>query len=500
MKQRAIFPVLQLAEGPLNEQVYTAIHTAILTGQLPAGIKIPSSRHLSEMMAVSRNTIIQGIDRLIDEGYLETRIGSGTYVASNIPEQLLLETHKIPQKREAIAPPKLSKTIEKLKPRWQQYQQQQKSTAIFKVGVGCTDLFPQTTWSRLLGRVSRHSEREITNYNDVMGYRPLREAIANYLTTTRGVQTNADNIMIVNGTQQAINLTIQVLLNPQDEVILDDPGYDGALGAFLSREIVVNRVQSDLEGMDIPFAEKYFPKTRLIYTTPSHQFPLGDTMSLTRRLQLLEWANLGDRWIFEDDYNGEFRYRSRAIQALQGIDQHDRVLYSGTFSKMFYPGFRIAYIALPPALVEPFKIAKYYADACNSFLEQAVLAAFITEGEYAKHVRRIRRACLERKNSLREAIQKHLKEILTIPHSDSGIHSIAWLQNAEDLLLLLQAAQQLELGVQSLDRYRAQPSNAKALLFGFAAHAPEIIEENIERLANLFYALKSREENLGKEV
>ncbi|UNM95556.1 PLP-dependent aminotransferase family protein [Ignatzschineria rhizosphaerae] len=494
MRQKAIFPELQLQEGRLNEQVYHAIHQAILSGKLPAGTKIPSSRHLSEMMHVSRNTILQGIEQLIDEGYLETRRGSGTYVVpyaiQALPDQLITNAQNIPPSAKPVEAPQISDAISQLQSGWKSYQNRQKPFMVFKVGVGCTDLFPQTTWSRLLGRISRHSHKEITCYNDVMGYLPLREALANYLTATRGVQTTADHIMIVNGTQQAINLAIQVLLNPYDEVILDDPGYDGALGAFLSRHIKVNRVKGDEEGTDIPFAEKHYPKSKLIYSTPSHQFPLGTTMSLSRRLQLLEWANAGNRWIFEDDYNGEFRYRSRSIQALQGLDHMNRVIYSGTFSKMFYPGFRLGFLALPTALIEPFKIAKYYADACNSFLEQAVLAAFIKEGEYAKHVRRIRRACLERKNTLRSSVQEHFADDLIIPPTDSGIHSVAWLKNSEDLPYLLEACQTLNLGPQSLDRHRSKPLSQKALLFGFAAHSPEIITDNIQNLAKLFYALK----------
>ena len=491
MKHKAIFPALQLREGMLNSQVYEAIHQAILSGKLQSGAKIPSSRHLSEMMNVSRNTILQGIEQLIDEGYLETRRGSGTYVVKNLPDHLIAESHNIPTTLKTAEPPAISDAILQLQSSWKSYQNTQKPFMTFKVGVGCMDLFPQTTWSRLLGRISRHSHKEIASYNDVMGYRPLRETLANYLTTTRGVRTTADHIMIINGTQQAINLAIQVLLNPYDEVILDDPGYDGALGAFISRHITVNRVRSDEEGTDIPFAAKHYPKSKLIYSTPSHQFPLGTTMSLSRRLQLLEWANAGNRWIFEDDYNGEFRYRSRSIQALQGLDHMDRVIYSGTFSKMFYPGFRLGFLALPTALIEPFKIAKYYADACNSYLEQAVLAAFIEEGEYAKHVRRIRRACLERKNALRTIVQEKLPDILTIPQADSGIHSVAWLQDANDLPYLLQACKELNLGPQSLDRHRSKSEPEKALLLGFAAHSPEIITDNIEKLAKVFYALKA---------
>lgn len=297
--------------------------------------------------------------------------------------------------------------------------------------------------------------------------------------------------MIVNGTQQAINLTIQVLLNPQDEVILDDPGYDGAQGAFWSRDIHINYLKSDDEGMDLPYAENHFPRTKLIYTAPSHQFPLGNTMSLTRRLQLIDWANSGNRWIFEDDYNGEFRYKNRAIQALQGLDSTERVIYSGTFSKMFYPGFRIGYLVLPESLIEAFKIAKHYADACNSFLEQAVLYRFIQEGEYAKHVRRVRKACLERKDTLHNALEQYLPHILTAPITDSGIHTVAWVNHNEDYPLLMKAAERLDLRIQSLDRYRSTASTEKALLFGFAAHTPAIITKNIEQYAIAFNQLKT---------
>ena len=491
MRKSAIFPTLQLTKGILNEQVYTAIRTAILKGDLKAGTKLPSSRMLSEMMAVSRNTIIQGLDRLIDEGYLETRRGAGTFVMQSLPDQMINKESSPTHPAITQDPPQLSKAIDALLPHWRKYQQHSRESKLFKVGVGCTDLFPQATWSRILGRVSRHSHKAISTYNDVMGYLPLREILSSYLLTTRGVKSHASQIMIVNGTQQAINLTAQVLLNQGDEVIIDDPGYDGAMGAFLSQGILINRLQADDEGMDIAYAEKNFPEAKLIYSTPSHHFPLGDTMSLSRRLQLLEYANTGQRWIFEDDYNGEFRYHQRSIQALQGLDQYSRVIYSGTFSKMFYPGFRMGYLVIPAPLVEAFKVAKNYADACNSYLEQAVLNTFIQEGEYAKHVRRVRRACLERKDTLYKALQDDLSDTLSISPSDSGIHSIAWVKNEEDYPFLMQANQVINLGIQSLDRYRSSPNTQKALLFGFAAHSPALISKNIELFAETFRHLKA---------
>lgn len=486
MKKSAIFPSLQLQEGPLNEQVYSVIRHLIIERTLKVGSKLPSSRDLSTMMAVSRNTIIQGIERLIDEGYLETKRGSGTYVTAKIPDKLIAQSMAITPQSTTTTPPKISHAIQALQPHWAQYHQHRLPGSIFRVGIGCTDLFPQKTWSRILGRVARNAPKEIRSYNDVMGYLPLREVLASYLATTRGVHTTPEQIMIVNGTQQAINLTCQVLLNPHDEVILDDPGYDGALCVFKNHQASINLLHSDDEGMDIPYAKQHYPNTQLIYTAPSHQFPLGEMMSLTRRLQLLEWAKSHDKWIFEDDYNGEFRYHSRAIQALQGLDQAERVIYSGTFSKMFYPGFRLGFIVLPKALIEPFKIAKFYADAGNTFLEQAVLAAFIQEGEYAKHVRRVRKACLERQQALIQSLTQYLPEIFTITPLDSGIHSIAWINDAEDFPPLLAACKALKLGAQPLDRYTVNPLVKKALIFGFAAHSPAIIRENIQALSQTY--------------
>lgn len=484
MKAKANFPILQLSEGVLNDQVYHSIREAILEGRLQKNMKIPSSRTLAEMMSVSRNTILTGLDRLIDEGYLVTKSGSGTYVSDSLPEHFAFHNvaENIPKIPHAEAP-QLSRALESLMPRWKNYHSLGKQNKTFSVGVGCLDLFPHQAWGRALGRAWRHSYAELSKYSDTLGYFPLREALAQYMRSTRGVNCTAEQVMIVNGTQQAINLTAMTLMNQGDAVLMDDPGYDGAFGVFQSYGMNVCGIQSDQDGMLIDQAMQMKQSIKLIYTAPSHQFPLGETLSLARRLTLLEWAKRDNLWIFEDDYNGEYRYRSRSIQSLQGLDQHDRVIYSGTFSKMFYSGFRLAFLVLPHALIEPFKVMKHYADSCNSYLEQAALAHFIQEGEYAKYVRKVRKACLERQQTLIDAIQKYLPDVFTINASDSGIHAVVWLKDDWDIQQIVAICRAESLGVQPLYRYAIQPLQKNALLFGYAAHTPEEIETKIQALA-----------------
>lgn len=483
MKPKASFPVLQLSEGTLNDQVYEAIRGAILDGRLQAQMKLPSSRALAEMMSVSRNTILSGIERLIDEGYLMAKAGSGTYVCAFVPEKKINCQVPIQQIIQQQSTPKLSDELQSLMPRWQKYHGAAQKNRMFSVGIGCVDLFPRQIWGRILGRVWRHSQTELAKYSDVQGYLPLREALAQYMRSTRGLNCSAGQIMIVNGTQQAINLAARALLNSGDGVLIDDPGYDGALGVFQSYGMKIHGIGSDEEGMLIPELVQNSNDIRLVYTAPSHQFPLGGTLSLSRRLMLLNWAKQENAWIFEDDYNGEFRYRSRALQALQGLDQAGRVIYSGTFSKMFYPGFRLAFLVLPQALIKPFKVIKHYADSCNSYLEQAALAAFIQEGEYAKYVRKVRKACLERQQALVNAIEEYLPHILAIQPSDSGIHAVAWLRDGWDIQQIIEISQSLGLGIQPLYRYSMEPLQNHALLFGYAAHKPHEIVERIQALA-----------------
>lgn len=478
-----LFQDLLLESGVIRDQVYHALRNAILDGRLAVGSKIPSSRALAEMMRISRNSVIAGFDRLMDEGYLYTRKGAGTFVAQHVPDRLLSETpvKTAPQQIPAMAGD-VNADIAGLLPLWSESQNGGGMNRVFAVGVGCTDLFPHDLWGRLLGRVWRQSRRELGLHTGSSGYQPLRRAIARYIQATRGVNCQEDGVIIVNGIQQAMNITARALLSKGDEVWLDDPGYNGARGVFASVGAQIRPVRVDADGMDIEDGIRHYPSAKLVYTAPSHQFPLSGTLSLPRRLALLEWAESRQAWIFEDDYNSEFRYAARSLQALQGLDKHHRVIYSGTFSKMMYPEFRLGFLVVPPQLREQFAVTKYFSDLCTGYLEQAVLARFIEEGHYASHVRRIRKACYERKIALVEAIEQHFPDKMTVHPTDSGVHLVCWLKGiAADAVV--EKARTLGMGIQTFARYCQRPMTREGILIGFANHPPEVLREGIRRLA-----------------
>lgn len=486
-KQLAVeFPHLLLQQGKIHQQFYQALKQQILSGQVRPGSKLPSSRSLAEMMSISRNSVLAGFERLIDEGYLVSRAGSGTYVADNIPDELIDSVQTQPISQQALPAPNLhlNPQMEHLDNLWNKVLPRPNSQHIFSIGVGCNDLFPQQLWGRLLGRAWRQYRHWSPLAQDAFGFEPLRQSIAQYVSTTRGLNCDASQILIVNGTQQAMNLTAKVLLQAGDEVCLDEPGYDGALGVFQAAGAIVHPVMGDQHGMHIESAIQHFPNTKLLFTAPSHQYPLGGTLSLQRRLLLLDWAAKQQLWIFEDDYNSEFRYNARPIQALQGLDQQQRVIYAGTFSKMMYPEFRLGFLVVPPQLIHAFKLAKYYADTRTGYLEQAALHLFIAEGHYARHVRRVRKACYERQQTLIAALQHYLPQ-LKIQVDDSGIHLICYLPEGIQEQQIIQHCSQYALGLQPLSRYRQRPAKEQALLLGFAAHPKEQLIDGVKCLKQL---------------
>ncbi|MFK8258978.1 PLP-dependent aminotransferase family protein [Erwinia sp. AnSW2-5] len=484
-KNVASFPGLLLKEGKIKEQFYLTIKELILNGQLKSGSKLPSSRTFSEMMSISRNSVLSGLERLIDEGYLIAKKGSGTYVASLIPDDVIhiksLPLHK--KTNNGKDAPNINPHMTVMKNIWDITAPHAGSHMKFNIGIGCIDLFPYELWGRLMGRIWRQFRHQDWALNEPLGFKPLRSAISEYVRTTRGLNCTDEQILIVNGTQQAMNLAAQVLLQKGDEVCLDEPGYDGALGAFTSIGAKIRPVISDKQGMDISYAIKHWPDAKMVFTSPSHQFPLGGTLSLSRRMSLLEWAAENNMWIFEDDYNSEFRYTAQPIQALQGLDRHQRVIYAGTFSKMMFTGFHLGFLVIPENLVESFKIAKYYADTRTSFLEQTILATFISEGHYARHVRRVRKACHERQRVIIEAIQRYLPEIIFAEPSDSGIHIVCWLSDKISEALMIDHCRKAGLGAQPLSRYCQTKPEKEAILLGFAAHSPTDIVEGIKALA-----------------
>ncbi len=483
---QAQFPHLILENGCIKEEIYHAIRNAILDGRLRAGAKLPSSRAFAEMTAVSRNSVIAGFERLIDEGYLYTKKGSGTYVSTTIPDELVRTTF-IRHPFNLFSNPvlKLNPSINHLTVSWHSSRTNTHKKQMFNVGVGCVDHFPHDLWGRLLGRVWRKSKHDITHYSHPSGYSPLKGILVDYVLATRGIQCHANQIIIVNGTQQAINLTSKVLLQQDDVVWFDDPGYDNARAIFAIADAKIAPISSDEEGMNIAYGATHYPNAKLIYTAPSHQFPLGTTLSLSRRLALLEWARQNDAWVFEDDYNSEFRYLSKPIQALQALDNCQRVIYAGTFSKMMYPGFRLGFLIVPNILVEAFTVMKYYSDSCSSYLEQAALALFIQEGHYARHVRKIRKVCYARQNALFNAVNLYLSHVFNMEKTDSGIHAVCWLKPEYELEKVLIECRKLGFNVQPLSRYCINPYHKNAVLLGYAAHTEDEITQSIITLSHV---------------
>lgn len=436
------------------------------------------------MMSISRNSVLAALERLLEEGYLVTKPSSGTYVADIVPDQLVqIQNDSQQTVYQSTQTLNINPHIANLLPHWHEQSFSNQEKKMFHIGVGCVDLFPHQLWGKLLGRAWRQSYYQLGQFHDPRGYLPLRQAICQYVQSTRGLNCNDEQILIVNGTQQAIHLAAYALLQPHDQACLDEPGYDSALHIFRSFGVTVQPIESDDEGMKVPEIIQHHADSKLVYTAPSHQFPLGGTLSLARRFVLLDWAAQQQKWIFEDDYNSEFRYGTHPIQALQGLDQQQRVIYAGTFSKMMFPEFRLGFMVVPKALIDTFSLAKYYTDTRSSYLEQVALAEFIKDGHYARHVRKVRKACYERQQALIAAIQHYLSDVLDVQSTDSGIHLVCWLKGHWTEQGFIAQCLKVGLSVQPLSRYCQTSPQEKAVLFGYAAHTPNDIKEHIGKLA-----------------
>lgn len=338
-------------------------------------------------------------------------------------------------------------------------------------------------WARLTRRWA-HRGTLTMDYDEVAGYAPLREAIAAYLQSARGVVCDASQVIVVNGSQQALDLASRVLLDPGDAVWVEDPGYDGARGAFLAAGAKLAPVEVDAHGLNVRAAIQHAGEARLAYLTPSHQFPLGMTMSLSRRRELLEWASRSGAWIFEDDYDSEFRYTHRPLPALQGLDTNDCVIYSGSFSKVLFPGLRLGYLVVPRTMLDTFLRVRFLTDVHPSTITQAVLADFIAEGHFERHLRRMRRLYHERQQALVRSARLHLADVLQVQPSDGGMHLVGWLPPGVDDRQATRAARDRGLVVAPLSFFATRRQPRGALVLGYAGLTPKQIEAGTRELAS----------------
>lgn len=493
------------ATVPLHRQLYSRIRTLILSGQLAAGSRLPSTRALAASLSVSRNTVLAAVAQLCAEGYLEGRHGSGTYVAKQVPDELLKARGNgagVP--RQTQAPRSLSARgaliagavrtpLPALTPG-------RPERPAFTIGLPDLESFPLAQWTRDLAQCWRRSPRELMRYNDPAGYRPLREAIATRLVTTRGVRCSADEVVIVTGSQQALEFAGRMLLDPGDPVWIEDPGYIGARAALIAAGARVIPVPVDQEGLDVDAGMAREPAARLVFVTPSHQFPLGSTLSLARRLALIEWASRTGAWVLEDDYDSEFRYISRPLTALQGIDTEGRVIYVGTFSKVLFPALRLGYMVAPADLVDALVAAHMSTDIHAHILEQAGLAEFIQAGHLDRHVRRMRVTYAERQAVLVEAVKQQLTGFLDIEPSGSGLHLVGWLRNGLDDRVVSREAAAHGVDVWPLSLHYVNPGPGSAILLGYAGMTPAEIRAGVQTLAMLLPRLVDSESQAQSEA
>jgi GntR family transcriptional regulator/MocR family aminotransferase len=466
---------------PLFRQLYGGIRDAVLGGRLPAGTRLPPSRGLAAELGVSRNTVTLAYDQLVAEGYLRGRPRSGMQVATTLPPRAAPKPVRSAGAR-AHEPPRVSaRGLAIASAPMPGLAWAGKPPEPFRPGVPALDLFPLRLWSRLVHRRLRRPPP--LGYGDPAGYAPLRAAIAEYVSAARGARCVADQVIVVNGSQQGVDLAARMLLDSGDEAWMEDPGYPGARAALLAAGATLIPVPVDDEGLRVAEGVRTAPRARLAYVSPSHQFPLGATMSASRRLELLRWAAQAGAWILEDDYDSEFRYSTRPLASLQGMDQDGRVVYIGTFSKTLVPALRLGYLIVPPGTAHAFRAVRAACDRHSPVLDQAVLADFMTEGHFARHVRRMRNLYAERQGVLVDAIQRSLGDRLEVRAAGAGMHLVGWLEAGSDDAAV--SARLWEAGIEAppLSRYGLVRPARAGLLLGWAGYPPEAIERSVERLA-----------------
>lgn len=478
---------------PLYRQLFDALRDSILAGLLKPGVRLPSTRNLAQDLGVGRNTVIAAYDQLIAEGYLEARTGAGTRVATITPDALSrVSAERGTSLQGAAASPSVALSARGELLAGTERLGSDPSQSAFQPGLPALDEFPFAVWSRLVAHRTAHPLIDTLGYYHIGGYQPLREAIASYLGAARAVQCEPDQIIIVTGAQAALDLTVRMMSDPGDRVLIEEPGYLGARGAFLAAGADLQPVTVDHDGIDISQAPSSATGAKLVYVTPSYQYPLGVTMSLQRRLQLLDWAHANDAWIVEDDYDSEYRYRGYPLSALHGLDHGQRVVYMGTFSKTMFPALRLAYIVVPQALSSAFRQAVRHTGQDSPLIEQAALTDFMNEGHYASHLRRMRRLYAERQQRLIDYASSIASEVIELQPSDAGMQLVARLQSGYEEESLVDALRNAGLKLNGLGSYYIGPVQQRGLYLGYAGVTDAHMREGLEQLVSVARQMKTK--------
>jgi GntR family transcriptional regulator/MocR family aminotransferase len=480
------FHVSLIGRRDLAGEIYRQLRAAILERRLQSGEALPPTRELAARLSVARTTVSVAYDRLVAEGFAISRTGAGTFVAHNLPPPI-----GTPRPRTAALRPR---------PLWDNVRLPielwRSAKFDFRAGIPDARLFPYETWRRLLAREFR-PKAGAGVYGHPAGHTRLREAIVQHVATSRGVRAEPDDVVVTNGTQQAVDLIARVLLAPGEKVAVEDPCYGTPRRLLASLGLHVCGVPVDSEGLIV---DSIPPDTRLVYVSPSHQFPLGMSMSLRRRVALLEWAKQTGGAIIEDDYDSEFRFGGRPIEPVHMLDNDGRVIYVGSFSKTMLPTLRLGFIIAPPSLHAALQYAKYIADWHTPLAVQAAMACFIEEGYFARHLRRMRRVYEARHRLIVDLLTRFFAEELELVPSSVGLHVAAFARNAsvERIAEVLQRASELGVECMPLSMYAVGDTRHAGILLGYGAIATDQIEEGLGILRGVL--LSYPEEKLATEL
>jgi GntR family transcriptional regulator/MocR family aminotransferase len=470
------------AATPLYRQICDGYRAAIVERRLRGGQRLPSTRALAADLGISRTPPLLAFDQLLAEGYFESRVGSGTFVSSTLPTDVSAghrpgrPTARAPGAR--ITARHADALIRSAPEPWLN------GFGSFRLSEPALDHFPFRVWARLVARHSRGAARGALNYGGPLGDLALREALAAYLRTARAVRCEAGQIMLANGSQQALGIAARVLLEPRQPVWVEEPGYGGARDALLMAGARLVPVPVDEEGLDVAAGIRRSRRARAALVTPSHQYPLGATMSASRRLQLLDWAQATGSWIIEDDYDSEYRYESQPVAALQGLDRDARVVYIGTFSKVLFPALRMGYMVIPADLVARFSAVREAMDICPPALNPAVLADFILEGHFARHLRKTSLLYHERRTALVEGLQDMLGSRLQVVGAEAGIHLVALCERPGDRSISLRAAREGLWAMPLSACYHGAPAR-QGFVLGYGGTSVAAMPRAVERLRRM---------------
>ena len=474
---------------PLYRQLYDGLREAILEGRLKPDARLPSSRGLATDLGIGRNTVVAAYEQLMAEGYLDSHIGAGTRVAKLLPDRLTGPGEMPARKnRHSTAAPKRL-----LSSRGEAMQGVRRTAANYRRGVtrpfqhGLPDIeaFPALLWSRLVAKHSRDPRHEPFGYEVAQGHEGLRRAIADYAAADRGVICTPEQVIVTAGAQAALDLAIRMLIDPGDTVWMEEPGYLGARGALMAADADIRPVPVDQEGMRVEEAIETQPAPRLAYVTASHQFPMGSTLSLPRRLALIEHVAASGGYVLEDDYDSEFRFAGRPIASLQGLDRGNTVVYMGTLAKTLFPAIRIGYLIVPPELAEPFSVAMRLTGHIPPAATQAALADFIEEGHFGTHVRRVRQIYARRRAILMDELETTLSRWLRPAPGEGGLQLAAFLPPGTDDGKAAAAARAADIHATALSFYRLTPGGSPGFHMGYAGVPDEELRKGAKALAGV---------------